>query len=147
MNFSSKVDTRSYERAHANRNCKGSFQLGFTIEAFYSSSALGPIKLPCIPQIMCHQCGAAYTVPGFEEWVEEIIVRNLVLSKEGLNKKQVKFLRQYFEYTQETLAEKIGLAGGKSELSKMETESSPRNMSADTQVRMKLHFAKLLKIK
>jgi len=147
MNFSFKVNLRSYERAHVSRKCVGSFRIGFTIDAFYSSSALGPIKLPCIPQVMCHECGAAYTVPGFEEWIEEVIVRHLVLSKEGLNKKQVKFLRQYFGYTQEELAEKIGLAGGKSELSKMETESSMRSMSPDKQVRMKLHFAKLLKIK
>src|SRR5260221_12711373 len=110
MEFRSKVIPAAYQKGHTDRNCKGHFEIGFSLNTFYSSSALGPIRLPCLPQVMCHQCGAAYTVPGFEEWVDNIIVRHLVLSKESLDKKQVKFLRQHFGFTQDDLAEKIGVA-------------------------------------
>lgn len=147
ITFETKIKLKEFVNAHADRNCAGGFQIGFTTNAFYSSSALGPIKLPCIPQVMCHTCGTAYTIPGFEDWIDRIIVDHLVVSKDSLSKKQIKFLRQFFGFTQDELAGKIGLSGGKAELSKMESETSTRHMSSDTQVRLKLHFAKLLKIK
>ncbi len=145
--FAAKVSPKEFERGHAEKNCKGHFKVGFTVNGFYTSSALGPIKLPCIPQVMCHTCHAAYTVPEFEEWVERVLTVHFVLAQESLTKKQIKFLRQHFGFTQEEMSEKVGLAGGKAEFSKMESETAQRMMSSDTQVRMKLLFAKLLKIK
>ena len=94
--------------------------------------------------IECNKCGAVQYIPEFTDFLDHIIANNLVTSKGLLNKKQIKFLRQHFDLTQEELGKFLNT--DKYEISKMESLKSTRVMQPEKQVIMKLKFAKLLKI-
>lgn len=137
---------KEYEDAHVDMNCKGKFEFKEIHNTRFSVGALGPIQAAVLPMIVCESCESAYTFPGFEELVSQVIAKRLILSPEILTKKQIRFLRQHFNLSQESLAKKIGIPD-KYTLSKYESESSIRHMEANTQLRMKICYAKMLDIK
>ncbi|MBF0207431.1 MAG: hypothetical protein HQK53_11135 [Oligoflexia bacterium] len=139
------LNLNKYENAHQNENCMGKFNLIFSLNGFYDGTALGPIRVGCIPMLECSKCGVAYYLPKFIKILESIIAENLITSKGILNKKQIKFLRQYFDLTQEALGKMLDT--DKYEIAKMESSKYARVMSVEKQIVMKLRFAKLLDIK
>lgn len=143
LNDELMASVKDYSDLHLKENCKGKFELGFVTNSFLDSTSLGPIKIPAIPMVRCEKCEAAFIVPGFEEWVEVLIADNLVLSNGVLTKKQLRFLRQFLDLTQDELAKMIGVAD-RHEIAKMESESSQRQMDLDKQLRAKMIYAKLL---
>lgn len=77
--------------------------------------------------------------------VEELIASKLVLSKGLLDKKQLKFLRQHFDLSQEKLSELLGI-GDRFYMSKLESRNSDLQMPADVQFKLKVLYAKMLEI-
>ncbi len=140
------IDLRKYSDAHKDLDCKGKFKLEVVNNPLLPVGALGPIRVPAVLMAVCKDCKTAFLVPGFRESLELMIATQLALSKEMLSKPQIKFLRQHFDLTQEALALKIGIPD-RHTFSKMESITSPRTMSLETQVIMKLLFAKILGIK
>jgi DNA-binding XRE family transcriptional regulator len=145
--FNFKINVREFDGMHRDEACKGEWKITITSGPArrFTLDALGPVPVPLIPLVTCHECHTSYEVPKFREFVEEIIARHLVTSKEALTKKQIRFLRLFFNQTQEELASHIGVAD-RHEMAKMESEKSERTLGADRQVRLKLHCAKLLKL-
>ena len=131
---------------HRDRACEGKWDVTFTLRSKFTLDAIGPIDVPVIPLVTCHECQTSLEVPGFRSFVENIVARHLVESKQSLDKKQIKFLRLFFDLTQDEFAKNIGLAD-KHEMSKVESASSSRTLDIDKQVRLKLFSAKQLKIK
>jgi len=143
-----KISTFSledYKNAHQNPRCTGQWHQIFNINDFYPAGALGPIRVPCIPYIQCEKCKAMFLVPGFQDFIEEVIAMALVLSKGLLDKKQLRFLRQYFDLSQDKLSEHLGV-GDRFYMSKLESPSSDLQMSADVQFKLKVVYAKMLGI-
>ena len=134
-----------YKDAHQKLDCNGKWGQAFTVNDYYPAGALGPIQLPCIPYIRCSKCEAMLLAPGFQDFIEEVIASNLVLSKGLLDKKQLRFLRQYFDLSQEKLAEQLGV-GDRFYMSKYESGSSTQHMPADVQFKLKVLYAKMLGI-
>lgn len=134
-----------YKDAHQNRECDGQWHQIFTVKDFYPAGTLGPIPLPCIPYVQCSKCKATYLAPGFQDFIEEVIATRLVLSNGLLDKKQLRFLRQYFDLSQEKLAEKLGV-GDRFYMSKYESKGSTQHMPADVQFKLKVLYAKMLGI-
>jgi DNA-binding XRE family transcriptional regulator len=145
--FKFHINMRDFDGMHRDEDCKGTWMVTVTSGPArrFTLDALGPVPVPLIPLVTCHHCKTSYEIPKFRDFVEEIIARHLITSKEALTKKQIRFLRMYFNLTQEQLAHHIGVAD-RHEMAKMESEKSERNLGADRQVRLKLHGAKLLKI-
>ena len=143
-NFSFKLS--DFDGMHRDRSCKGKFQLTFTTKKRFTIDALGPIAIPIIPLVTCHECRTSYEPPMFREFIETEIAKFLVTSKGMLSKKQIKFLRLFLDRTQEDFAKAIGVAN-KHDMSKIESENSERSLHADGQVRLKLYCARLLQIK
>lgn len=141
-----KFSIHDYANAHKDWDCMGSFRLRLVHQPVLSIGALGPVKTPAALMVVCKNCEAAYILPEFQETIELAIATQLVLSREMLSKSQIRFLRQYFDLTQEELARKIGLAD-RHTFSKLESERTSRVMTPETQIIMKLLFAKLLGIK
>lgn len=146
VNLSGHVSLEEYADAHKNLDCKGKFKFEVVNNPHFPIGALGPIRVPAVLMVMCKECETAFLVPGFRESLEMMIATQLVLSKEMLSKPQIKFLRQHFDLTQQELASKIGIPD-RHTFSKMESTTSPRTMSLETQIIMKLLFAKMLGIK
>ena len=140
-----EVHLKDYQDAHIDHECKGKFKLGFAVGGYYEGTALGPIRVPCLLMVECSKCGAIYHISSFTDIIERIIATNLVISKELLSKKHIKFLRQYFDMTQEDLGKLLKI--DRFEISKMESSKPSRVMSPDKQIVMKIKFAKMLKIK
>ena len=136
---------RDYAGAHSKEECSGKWKPIFEKNDYFAAGALGPMQVSCIPYIECDQCEARYYMPGFQDWVEDVIAHKLVLNKGLLNKKQLRFLRQYFDLTQEQVADKLGLTG-RHYYSRVESENSVRQMSPETQFRLKVLYAKMLGI-
>lgn len=134
-----------YKDAHQNQECTGQWGQIFNLNDFYPAGALGPIRVPCVPYIQCEKCKAMFLVPGFQDFIEEVIATTLVLSKGLLDKKQLKFLRQYFDLSQEKLSEHLGV-GDRFYMSKLESEGSDLHMPADVQFKLKVIYAKMLGI-
>jgi DNA-binding XRE family transcriptional regulator len=146
VKLTGQIDLKDYENAHRDLECKGQFKLEIIHNPLVPVGALGPLRVPAVLMAVCKKCGSAYLVPGFRHSLELAIATQLVLSHEMLSKSQIKFLRQHFDLTQEELALKIGIPD-RHTFSKMESESSPRTMSLETQIIMKLLFANMLGIK
>ncbi len=141
-----KINLEDYEAYHESDDCEGKFVPAVTLNGLYDSSALGPVKLPIIPQFRCAKCGAAVLAEGFNEWIEKILAHNLLISHGSLSKKQIKFLRQHFGFSQEKLGQRLGI--DKHEMSKFESSQfSNRVMDIDKQLRLRLIFAELIGIK
>jgi DNA-binding XRE family transcriptional regulator len=140
-----QINLDEYTNAHKDLECKGKFKLEVVSNVLLPVGALGPIRIPAVLMAICKTCESAYLVPGFREFLEVMIATQLVLSKDMLSKTQIKFLRQHFDLTQEELAHKIGIPD-RHTFSKMESDSSPRTMSLETQIIMKVLFAKMLGI-
>jgi DNA-binding XRE family transcriptional regulator len=141
------INLNDYKNAHADLECDGKWGVLVQANAFYTESCLGPIKLPAIAYVQCQKCKATYMAPEFRDLIEETIVRHLVFQQNTLAKKQIKFLRQYFDLTQEDLARKLGIAD-KHEISKMESENAQTKvMSTDSQIRFKIKCAEWLGVK
>ena len=140
-----KINLKKFEDAHLDSDCKGQFEFGCAINGFYDGTALGPIIVPCLPMVECNKCGAVQYIPEFNYFLEQIIADKLVSSRGILSKRQIKFLRQHFDLTQEELGNLLNT--DKHEISKMESLRSTRVMQPEKQIVMKIKFAKLLKIK
>jgi len=142
-----KVNEMDYVDAHSDPECKGKWGPHFNLNGVCDWSALGPFRLPCLPYIACSKCKSAFLVPGFREWIEFKIATQFIFSKGLLSKKQIKFLRQSFDLSQERLAKSIGITD-KHQMSKIESPKFENiNMGEDKQIRMKIFFAKLIKTK
>jgi len=140
-----KVNLNDYQDAHLKHGCNGKFKLGFSINGYYEGSALGPVLVPCLLMVECPKCGAVHYVSSFTDILDQIIATNLVTSKQLLSKKHIKFLRQYFDMTQEEMGKLLKV--DRFEISKMELFRQARVMSPEKQIIMKMKFAKILKIK
>ncbi len=144
-NLSVKIKLSSYEDSHQlAKACTGRFNFVLLKDYIYTESVLGPVKLEVAPAILCKKCRAEFLAPQFSQWLEREISKKLILSNGILTKKQIKFLRLDFGFTQEELGERIGLR--KEQLAKMESASYPDHMSPDKQFRLKFHLAKILGI-
>lgn len=141
-----KINFNDFVEAHKDPQCRGQWQCTIITGKTFTLDALGPIPVPLIPLITCHTCGTSFELPKFRSAIEELIAKNLVESNKILSKKQIRFLRLYFDLTQETLANQIGVAD-RHEMAKIESEKSERTLDTDRQVRLKLFCARLLKIK
>jgi len=140
------VNLADFDGMHRDRNCRGKFQLTFTTKKRFTIDTLGAVAIPVIPLVTCHECHTSYEPPMFREFIETEIAKHLVTSRGMLSKKQIKFLRLFFDRTQEDFAKSIGVAN-KHDMSKIESEKSERSLHADGQVRLKLYCARLLQIK
>lgn len=147
-NFEAHVDFRQFEGMHRDRRCEGQWQLTLTFgpATRFTIDVLGPVQVHWIPLITCHTCKTSYELPKFREFIERLIAEHLVRSRESLSKRQIRFLRLFFDQTQEEFASRIGVAD-KHEMSKIESEQTERTLGADRQVRLRLYCAKLLQIK
>lgn len=146
VSFNFRVNSLNYEGMHRDRDCDGKWAVTFTLGSKFTLDSIGPIDVPVIPLVTCHKCQTSYEVSGFRRFIESIVAKHLVESKQSLDKKQIKFLRLYLDLTQEEFAKNIGLAD-KHEMSKVESPSSSRTLDIDKQVRLKLFGAKMLKIR
>lgn len=135
-----------FDGMHRDRNCHGKFQLTFTTNRRFTIDSLGAVAVPIIPLVTCHECQTSFEPPMFREFIETEIAKHLVTSRGMLSKKQIKFLRLFFDRTQEDFAKSIGVAN-KHDMSKIESEKSERSLHADGQVRLKLYCARLLQIR
>lgn len=129
---------------HMQDECSGKFEILLAKNFVYTESVLGPIQLDLAPVIVCKKCEAEFLSPKFPEWVDREIAKKLIMSKGNLNKKQIKFLRLDFNFTQEELGKRIGLR--KEQIAKMENSKYSESMSADKQFRLKFHLAKILRV-
>ena len=145
IEYKSKFSLKEFSDMHADLNCKGHFNITLTSNQRFTIDSLGPVLLPWIPMVTCHTCHTSYELPKFRVFIEHLIAHHLVTTKALLAKKQIKFLRLFFDKTQEEFALNIGVAT-KSDMSKFESEESGRTLDADRQIRLKLYCAKLLKI-
>lgn len=144
--ISIKINLSSYNRTHHLKpKCTGEFSVVLLENYIYTESVLGPIKLELAPAILCKKCGAEYLAPTFPKWLEREISKRIILSRGLLSKKQIKFLRLDFNFTQEELGKSLGLR--KEQVAKMESESYQDHMSPDKQFRLKFHLAKILELK
>ena len=145
-NVTVEVDLSDYANQHSNPECSGKFEFSYTINAPYSGSALGVLRLSAVPMFVCHECQSGFIAPKFREWFEERVCEKLISAPGLLSKKQVKFLRQFLGLTQEELARKLGVAD-RHEFSKMESPKSQRILPEDKHFRLKLLAARFLGIK
>jgi hypothetical protein len=147
IEFRANVNLKDFEKMHGDRNCAGQWQITITIgpTVRFAIDALGPVHVPWIPLATCHTCKTSYELPKFRHFIEHTIARHLVTDKGLLTKRQIRFLRLFFNQTQEEFAPRIGVAN-KHEMSKIESEESERTLDPDRQVRLRLYCAKLLKI-
>jgi DNA-binding transcriptional regulator YiaG len=136
---------KDYKDAHQGRDCDGRWVPTFELNEFFPAGALGPIKVSCVPYIKCNKCKATFLAPGFQDFIEEVIASRLVLSKALLDKKQLKFLRQHFDLSQDRLSELLGV-GDRFYMSKFESGNSAHQMPADVQFKLKVVYAKMLGI-
>ena len=137
---------RDYENAHSTKNCKGAFTVAITSNFPFPVDNIGPVMLPFVPTIHCMDCGAAFVVPGFRNFIEGQIARQLVCVSAMLNKRQVRFLRLFFDRTQDQVAQAIGLHGGRHYYNKLESLKSEQALDVDKQIRLKTYYARLLGI-
>lgn len=86
-----------YKNAHLRNNCNGKFSLKFLENGFHTSSALGPIQVPCLPIVTCRKCEATFIPSKFKTWIDNIIADYLILSQKSLTRNQVRFLLQHFD--------------------------------------------------
>lgn len=147
MQFNGQVNLKSFEGMHRDPKCKGEWQLTITTgpSVRFTIDVLGPVQLAWVPLATCHTCHTSYELPNFRRTIEKTIAEHLVKSQESLSKRQIKFLRLFFEQTQEEFAAKIGVAD-KHEMSKIESEQCDRSLGPDRQVRLRLYCSKLLNI-
>ena len=141
-----KEGIHSFEGFHKDQDCTGRFEPKIIYNAVYSQSALGPLRSPVVPMLVCHVCRTGFLAPGFREWLEPKIAKYLVLHKGLCSKSHVRFLRQYLGLTQEELARILRISD-KFELSKMESPNNERKLSEDKQLRLKLVIARAIGIK
>lgn len=137
------INLIEYDDLHSSECKSRKFKDQLIKNSVMNSSTLGPIQMPLIPMLVCSDCGAAFVMPGFEAWVEEMLARGFVAQNGVLSKKQLRFLRQHFELTQEQVATLTGVPD-RHEISKMESSTSDRTMDLDKQLRLKLHYAERL---
>lgn len=138
--------SKDYEDAHLEEGCTGAFEYREIKDGILTLDAIGPVRLPFVPMAVCEKCHAAYEVNGFRAFVEGAIANSLVTSSAKLNKKQIRFLRLFLDMTQGEFAELIGVAN-RFEISKMESESSERELDADKQKILKIQCMRRLEIK
>jgi hypothetical protein len=93
------------------------------------------------PMVKCSVCGAMYFKDGFEESFLKHLAQKMVLSTRNLHKNEIRFLRTYIGYTQEKLAQVLGVS--KPVISKYEsaTNKDERAMDDGMLVRFKLVVA------
>lgn len=139
--FEKTVDPSAYSNLHSDPNCDGKFEASVTFNAIFSDFALGPVKINFAPMAVCHKCQSGFIIPEFRTWLEKRLCDVLLFSEGSLTKKQIKFLRQFLNFTQQELSEKLGIAD-RHELSKMESKKSTRVMPEDKQLRLRLLVAK-----
>lgn len=75
----------------------------------YEESGLKNILLINIPIWKCNHCGeTAVEIPGMEE-LHKLLAIIVVLKPTGLQKEEIRFLRKHLGYSQDELAEKLGV--------------------------------------
>jgi len=126
--------------AHTDRDCKGEFTFNVYRNVPSPIGALGDITLPAVPMYVCPDCEATYIDPSFRERAEKICAIALITSKALLGGNQLKFLRQYFDLSQEDFGGKVGI--DKFTVSRI--ESGARQMDPYKQVVLKMKLAKIV---
>lgn len=140
------INLKDYENAHANHDCRGSFEFKFSKNTPYPVDALGQIILPFVPYIACEECQTALPFPGWDDFLEKQISFHLIGNKKLLSKAQMRFLRLASDQTQADVADKIGM--DRSLFNKKESESNEAHyFNASEQVQLKLLYSKILGIR
>lgn len=140
------VNLDDYAALHSDSQCTGTFQPLVVPNTHLSMDGLGPVGVPLVPTIHCKICETTFITPGFQDFMEENLARFLITTPALINKRQAKFLRLFFGKTQEYVAKRI-CNSDRHYYNKLESLNSDHPLDADKQVRIKMLYAELMKIK
>jgi len=130
----------AYKHHHINDDCSGIWSYAEEEMPYRIDEGI-IVVIRNAPLIKCDTCGSMYLKEGFEESFLKYLAMTMIFSNRQLQKQEIRFLRTYIGFTQDKLAQALGVT--KHTISKCEslTNKDDRTMDDHMLVRFKLIVA------